>query len=87
MPLSPSPTTGGRQSVDSLIKQGDAIHFVNEAFKHAKAIGATNEGIDLLNASQIQGVATAGPQTQAQLFTEMGVVTIRNAADMRYFNS
>lgn len=77
--------TGGRQCVDSLIMQGDAIHFINEAFKHAKAIGATNEGIDLLTASQINGVAMAGTDTHAQLVTELGVVTIRNAADMGYF--
>ncbi|MHB1127880.1 MAG: catalase [Bacillota bacterium] len=77
---------GGRQSVDSLLKQGDALHFINEAFKHGKAIGATNEGVDLLATSQIQGVATAGPATQAQLIAELGVVTIRNAGDMGYFN-
>lgn len=73
---------GGRQNVDTLINQGDSLHFVNEAFKHAKAIGASNEGVDLLAASQIQGVKLADPQTYAQLVSEMGVVTIRNAADM-----
>ncbi|MDO9574661.1 MAG: catalase HPII, partial [Candidatus Contubernalis sp.] len=55
------------------------------AFKHAKTIGATNEGVDLLSASQIQGAALAGMETQAQLVKELGVVTIRNAADMGYF--
>lgn len=78
--------TGGRQCVDTLLKQGDARHLVSEAFKHAKAIGATNEGVDLLAASGIQGVALAGPETHAELVTEMGVVTIRNAADMGYFS-
>ncbi|MBS4021882.1 MAG: catalase [Dethiobacter sp.] len=77
---------GGRQCVDTLLKQGDALHFVNEAFKHAKAIGATNEGVDLIASSQLQGVPTAGTQTQAQLVNELGVVTIRNAADMGYFS-
>lgn len=78
--------TGGRQNVDTLLTQGDALHFVNEAFKHAKAIGATNEGVDLLVASQIKGLVTAGPETYAELVMEMGVVTIRNAADMGYFS-
>ena len=73
---------GGRQNVDTLINQGDSVHFINEAFRHAKAIGATNEGVDLLATSQIQVVKLADPQTYAQLFSEMGVVTIRNAADM-----
>ena len=76
---------GGRQNVDTLMTQGDSLHFVNEAFKHAKAVGATNEGVDLLQASQIQGVAMAGTETQAQLVSELGLVTIRNAADMGYF--
>lgn len=78
---------GGRQCVDMLLKQGDALHFVNEAFKHAKAIGATNEGVDLIAASQVQGVPTAAAQSSAQIVNELGVVTIRNAADMGVFSS
>jgi catalase len=78
--------TGGRQCADTLLAQGDSLHFVNEAFKHAKAVGATNEGVDLIAASQIQGVPTAGPDTQAQLISELGVVTIRNAAEMADFS-
>jgi catalase len=78
--------TGGRQCVDTLLSQGDALHFVNEAFKHAKALGATNEGVDLIAASQLKDVPLAAPNSQAQLVNEMGVVTIRNAADMNVFN-
>ena len=78
--------TGGRESVDMLSQQGDGIHFVNEAFKHAKAIGATNEGVDLLEASQVKGVAMAGIETREKLVTEVGVVTIRNANNMNEFS-
>ncbi|KJS21485.1 MAG: hydroperoxidase [Clostridiaceae bacterium BRH_c20a] len=78
--------TGGRQSVDSLITNGDSLHFVNEAFKHAKPIGATNEGVDLLKASAIQGVKIAGTDNQGQLTTELGVVTIQNSTDLTSFN-
>ncbi len=77
---------GGKKSADALKMQGDAIHFVNEAFKHAKTIGATSEGIDLLAASQISGVTTAGPSMEAQLFNELGVVTIRNTMDLEAFS-
>ncbi|MBC2724045.1 MAG: catalase, partial [Desulfosporosinus sp.] len=77
---------GGQQSVDSLVIQGDSLHFVNEAFKHAKAIGAANEGVNLLRASAIKEVAMAGAATQAQLVTELGVVTICNAEDMSVFS-
>ncbi|AKL95664.1 catalase-2 [Clostridium aceticum] len=76
---------GGQQSINTLVMQGEALHFINETFKHAKTIGATNEGIDLLMTSAIQGVAMAGADTQAQVITEMGVVTIRNATDMKDF--
>ena len=62
---------GGKASVEMLKKQGDAIHFVNEAFKHCKAIAATGEGVDLLVASDIPGIK---PQV-GQLQTELGVVT------------
>lgn len=78
--------TGGQPNVDSLKLQGDALHFVNEAFKHAKAIGATNEGVDLLMNSAIQGVKTAGTETQGQLVTELGVVTVQNTDDMSFFS-
>jgi catalase len=77
--------TGGRQSVDTLMTHGSALHFINEAFKHAKTIGATNEGVDLLDASQIQGVSTAGSagsNARAELVNDLGIVTIRNATDM-----
>ena len=76
---------GGQKSVQQLMQQGDSVHFVNEAFKHAKAIGATNEAVDLLTLSQIQGVNTAEPGTQGQVSNELGVVTVRNAKDLAAF--
>ena len=76
---------GGQNSVNTLVNQGDSIHFVNEAFKHAKAIGATNEGINLLTASSINGVRLAEAQTAQQLFTDLGVVTVNQASDMGVF--
>ena len=76
---------GGKQSVDTLKGQGDSIGFVNEAFKHAKTVAATNEGVDLIMASAIKDIAMAGPDTKAQLFSEKGMVTIRSASDMKPF--
>ena len=77
---------GGQQSVDSLMVQGDSLHFVNEAFKHAKAIGAANEGVNLLRVSDIKEVVMASVATQTQVVTELGIVTINNAGDMRIFS-
>jgi catalase len=39
---------GGQASVAALLKNADATHFINEAFKHCKTIAATGEGAELL---------------------------------------
>lgn len=74
---------GGQQSIASLKAQGDALHFINEMFKHCKPIGATNEGIDLLEASDIQGVDLAA-KSDTKVFNKLGVVTA-HATDMDEF--
>jgi catalase len=55
---------GGSASVAALRADGDAVHFVREAFKHAKAIAAGGEGTELLRAAGIPegaaGVVTSG---------------------------
>jgi len=39
----------GAKSVNTLIAEPDAIHFVNEAYKHCKAIAANGDGVNFLN--------------------------------------
>ena len=39
---------GGQKSSTSLQKEPNAIEFINEAFKHCKAIAAEGEGTELL---------------------------------------
>jgi len=41
----------GTKSASSLISESDAIDFVNQAYKHCKAIAANGDGVDLLNQS------------------------------------
>jgi catalase len=52
---------GGKESAKALAESGDARHFVLEAFKHLKAIGAIGEGEDVLAAAHLpagdEGVA------------------------------
>lgn len=43
----------GENSVAALIKSQDAVHFVNEAYRHCKPIAANGEGIELLQSSYI----------------------------------
>jgi catalase len=40
---------GGAASADALSGEADAYEFVNEAFRHCKAIAATGAGVDFLN--------------------------------------
>ncbi|MDF2449941.1 MAG: Catalase [Bacteroidota bacterium] len=44
---------GGAQSAELLIENADAIHFINEAYKHCKAIAADKEGVKVLRTSHI----------------------------------
>ena len=44
---------GGAKSITALLKEADAIHFINEAYKHCKPVAASKEGIDLLKASHV----------------------------------
>ncbi|NJO42098.1 MAG: catalase [Cyanobacteria bacterium CRU_2_1] len=73
---------GGQQSIEALKQQGDAIHFVNEAFKHGKAIAATSEGVDLLKQSDIAGAVMVEPQSSEPMTSRKGVVTALNGANL-----
>ncbi len=75
---------GGARSVEALTMQGDAIHFVNEMFRHCKPIAATAEGVDLLTASSIKGIRLAG-QDDGMPVNDEGVVTARQAGQMDAF--
>ena len=60
----------GGQSVAALKQKGDAHVFLAQTYKHAKAIAATGEGVELLTASLPEGAAT----------NDMGVVSEKNGA-------
>jgi len=44
---------GGAKSVTALQANAKTIHFVNEMYKHCKAIAATGEGVELIRVSSI----------------------------------
>jgi catalase len=68
---------GGRH-IDMLKMQGDAVNFINEAFKHCKPIGAAGEGVDFLRSTNIQGVRLQEPDSQEQVRIDRGVVTSKS---------
>lgn len=65
---------GGRESIDTLKKNGRALHWVREAFGHLKTVGGTGEAVELLQASfQLPGVQLANG---AETVESYGVVTL-----------
>ena len=43
----------GSTNIEALVKMGDARKFIDEAFKHGKAIAASGEGVDLVKATEM----------------------------------
>jgi catalase len=66
---------GGLQSIETLRQHGDALFFINEAFKHGKPIGATSEGIELLMAARLPAISVAQQQTGGEPLVDKGIVT------------
>ena len=44
---------GGAKSVQALVNEPDALHFINEMYKHCKVIASEGEGIELIKASYV----------------------------------
>ncbi len=72
---------GGEQSVATLIGLGDAREFINEAYKHAKAIAAVGEGVKLVAASEV-GQALPMNQPANPSLNAQGIVAA-NTADLQ----
>jgi len=75
---------GGDKSINTLKMEGDAIHFINEAFRHCKSIGATGDGVDLLMSSDIKEIEFAGDGTD--VMSDKGIVTVRSQGNDSGFN-
>jgi catalase len=45
---------GGQKSINALLQEPDAIQFINQAYKHCKAIGADRDADALLQATYIK---------------------------------
>jgi catalase len=73
---------GGVASVQTLKMHGEALHFINEAFKHCKTIGAIADGVELLSATELRGVRLAGANG---VVSDKGVVTVGANPDLDAF--
>ncbi|OCL07639.1 catalase-domain-containing protein [Glonium stellatum] len=64
---------GGAKSIETLRKNGRALHWVREAFGHLKAIGATGEAVSFVrDACQLPGIAFSN---SGEVVSSYGVVT------------
>ncbi len=64
---------GGSDSIHALSRDGKAVHFVAEAFRHCKAVGAVGDGIALLDAAHVTSVRRADGDRPV---ADEGVVTV-----------
>ncbi|KAF4462575.1 catalase-1 [Fusarium albosuccineum] len=69
---------GGEKSIQTLSKNGRALHYIREAFGHLKAIGGTGEAVQLIEkAIQLPEVSLSA--TDSDVVESYGVVTLKNA--------
>jgi len=71
---------GGAKSVAALSAQDEILHFVNETHKHAKAIAAVAEGVDLLVIANVKEAVKARTANLPVLTDKNGVVFASDAA-------
>lgn len=64
---------GGNDSVRALAADGYAVHFVAEAYKHAKPVAASREGMALLQRAGIYDIRLADERNEVG--TDSGVIT------------
>ncbi len=68
---------GGDRSIEKLMQVPEAQEFVSEAFKHCKAIAASDAGVELLTSSLAGKLAAEAPGKQVAV--SQGVVISREA--------
>ena len=77
---------GGKESVEALKKNGAAISFVNNAFKHCKTIGALSEAVEILIDSNIKGVSIAKSGSDGKITSDYGVITATDNKNISNFS-
>lgn len=69
---------GGKQAIETLSKNGRALHYIREAFGHLKPIGATGEGV-LLVEKALQLPEHVVTSSNHEAVESYGVVTLKSA--------
>jgi catalase len=76
---------GGERSVASLKKEPEAANFLDEAYKHCKAIAASAEGVGLLETAGV--VKQSSGEVANADRTQPGLVTSRDASSAKLGNA
>ena len=76
---------GGKESADALMGNGDAVHFVREAYKHCKPIAALGEGIDFLKECRLPGLNL--PKAGSNEITNEKGIVAGNPDNLDLFNN
>ncbi|MDB5018779.1 MAG: Catalase [Mucilaginibacter sp.] len=71
----------GYKSVAALINEPDAVHFINEAYRHCKAIAADGEGVELIKASYVGVKLNEGTDASSGIIISDGGKGSKLAAD------
>ncbi len=76
---------GGAASIATLKAYRPVLAFLQDAFHHCKAIGASGEGVDLLKAAHLDGVELSDAKPAAKAVVSKGVVTAQSDANLGSF--
>ncbi len=68
----------GAGASTTLLGEADAIHFINEAYRHCKTVGANGEGVDVLKATFVNKHVA---DTIDKKTTDPGIVINKKPAD------
>ncbi|MEO8377176.1 MAG: catalase, partial [Candidatus Sumerlaeota bacterium] len=72
---------GGAASANTLAREANAIHFVNETYRHCKAISADREGAEFLMRTQVGVALQAGKESDAKKLAKAGLIICGTAQD------
>ncbi len=75
---------GGAAHIQALSKQGDAIHMINETYKHCKVIGLISEAVNLLGVADLSGIKESNTDG---VNINMGVISLVDSKDITDFNT
>ncbi|KAF4967905.1 hypothetical protein FZEAL_10464 [Fusarium zealandicum] len=70
---------GGEKSIQTLAKNGRALHYVREAFGHLKAIGGTGEAVQFIDKAIQLSEISLSTTDESDVVESYGVVTLKNA--------